>query len=171
MDDADLQIVLDRARDIAKDRLSDLRNYPFIGGRIAFFDEDVRLQYLKASVKGKPMRDMKHMSDSDMWDIRIYQSGDEIKWTVFNSKTVFGNRAWNLKDDILSVGTGRYEINNEDRKKRMSFFDRYRNRWNFHRVSRAGIGPHFVNAFNGMINRQIELAIVDAIMEYRQGRL
>jgi hypothetical protein len=158
----DLQLVLDRTVDLAKERLSDISNYPIIEGKIAFMDEDIMWRYAKAN----RYRPNDHMIEYGMWDMRMRLDGRKVKWSLENRKTVEGSRTWKLAEDILSVGTSRYKS-----MKRMSFFDRYRNKWTFHRKERGGIRQEFVSAFNKVIKDAIHTALADAVKEYKNGRL
>ena len=158
----DLPIIFDRLKVLIKDYLTNLGNYPQIGGRIAFFDEDVYTFYEKA----KRYRPDAHIADADMWEIDIELEGDMIYIDLKNKKTVKGSRDWNLVDDILSPGTNSYTS-----KQRMSFFDRYRQHWKFNRGTRKGIGQEFVTAFDSLLDSAIMDSARQVGEEWRSGRL
>ena len=157
-----LDAVYDRWSELIRSYLSEMGNYPVINGKLAFFDGDVYYQYVKA----KRSRPSERMLQASMWDISIHEAGDEVIFRINNRKEVEGSKSWNLVNDILSVGTSSYVS-----KKRMSFFDRYKNRWKFNRQESAGIGTEFVTGFNALLNTAILDSARTVGEEWRSGRL
>jgi hypothetical protein len=163
MDDNDWQKIIDRAVDISTVYLSDLKHYPIIDGRIAFFDEDIYEEYRKVGRS----RSSEHMSDADMWDLTITQSEKSIRAHITNRKEVYGSRKWNLLDDILDKGTSMYTI----KRKKMTYYNRYKSHWCFKQTSRPGIRPIFSTKIKELVKTAILEGLTDAMIEYRDGRL
>jgi hypothetical protein len=141
-----------------KDYLSTLGNYPVIYGKIAFYDEEASFRYSKLG----RWRDPSHIIERSSWQFRTRHGSGITYFGIYNKKTV---GKWNLVEDILSVGTSSYTS-----KKRMSFFDRYKNKWKF-AMTRAGIRSGFVTGFNQLLQDALYDSLSRAADDWRNGRI
>jgi hypothetical protein len=150
--------VLAQAEEYASQYLRDLNNYPPVSGGWMFFDAETQLYHRERNIP----RQSDHLKDS--WEVEFTLDGTNYEYNITNTKFV---GRWNLLADILEVADGTpYTI--PFGKKKMTFWSRYANQWNFNRQTRGGIPRGYTEAMLELIDDAAEYGIGEAVADLEE---